>query len=299
MPGLPVEIEPETEIVSELVNTEKLAEISPVTEDTIPDLDGDETTKTGILEDLENFAESEDEREEPLNEVDPPDEDEIQDDDPPNKIVKEIMGDQELESDGESESDEEDDDENDSAIPRTDVDQVDGEGNREGDTDTFKTLTDGTDSENEQGRNEVVDNENSNTVDMKRDSSDEFQDAAEKLDGDKADSKDENDKEIEQINEDNKISSDNTDETDRNIHDDHEGTPVDPVVDNTENTDTGKSEEQDQVTDIDHNANIENQPGENDGIGDDCKTKDETDGQESELSDDTVTDLRTSSADTV
>ena len=310
MPGLPVEIEPESETVTELV-TEKLNEISPVTEDTIPDLDIEETTKTGILDDLENFEDIEDDKEEPLNEVEPPDEDEIQDGEPPDQIVNEIMGDQEIESDQESEN-EEDGDETDSPLHGTDVDQVEGESNREADTDTLKTVTDGTDSETEQGRTEVAgeeeqaesDNQNSNDADIKRDSSEEFQDAADKLDSKTSESKDHKELEKEQINEDNKHSSDKTGDKDRNIHDDHEGTPVDPVETNLENTDEDKcvnnTEGQSQVTDIDHNANIESQSVENESV-DDSKTAGEDLGrQEVDLkSDVTVTDLRTSTADTV
>ena len=336
MPGLPVEIEPEPEIVTEIL-TESLNEVSPVTEDTIPDLDGEETTGTGIL-DEDSFDDVEDGKEEPLNEAEPPDEDEIEDDEPPDKEFDGIMGDQEVESDQESDTEGEEDevnvDETDSVIPGTDLDKTETDTDKETDTETYKTVTDvdGTQSDSEQGRTaesedikEPVSDKQSNDIDngMKRDSSDEFQDAADKLDkeenSDMKEKKEDGTDSPKETNVDEQISEEHKhtgDHESGDLHDKHEGTPVDPVepVQNGENvteskgtssegdvnqTD-GNNESQNIVTDIDHNSNIENQSVEDENA-DKVKTATESSEQdEVELrSDVTVTGLRTSTADTV
>lgn len=310
MPGLPVEIEPEPEIVSEILN-EKLNEVSPVTEDTIPDLDVEETTKTGILDNLGSFGDGDEDKEEPLSEVDPPDEDEIEDVEPPDKHINETMGDQEeTESDQESDDEEQDEeeevkDETDSGIPGTDLSKVENEMDKETDTDTFKTVADGSNSDNEQGKTESSGQTEQCEIDkiatgdnIKRDTSEEFLDAADQLDDEK-DSKEGQDG-LDQTGNLNEDSSDKIDKKDTNVHGDHEGTPGDPVEPCDKDTiGDSDTESHSRVTDKDCNANIENQV---DVENEDRSKKADDDSNEQadvEVGDDTVTSLRTSSADTV
>ena len=321
MPGLPIEIEPEPEVVAEILN-ETLNEVSPVTEDTIPDLEIEETTRTGILEGLDHYG-GEDDKEEPLNEVEPPDEDEIEDDEPPDKEIDGIFGDQKIDSDQESDDEV---DETDTVITGTII-QVDSS---ETDTDQIETQLeklitdiDNANSDAEQKATES-DSQNGSDVEIKRDSSEEFQDAADKLEGEESsDSKESKEKQDEsreetnldeQTNETNKdTTSDHTEIKDRGGHDDHEGTPVDPVEspvhkDNTEacekdinKTESDNDESQIRVTDIDHNSNIESQSVEGENAENLKIASEESCEQDAvELrSDVTVTGLRTSTAETV
>ena len=328
MPGLPVELEPESEVVTELLNETTLNEVSPVTVDTIPDLEIDQTTRAGILEGLENYGDEEDDKEEPLSEVDPPDEDELEDDEPPDRLIDSLLGDERLDSDQESDDDdilEEGDTISAGTVirvgtPELDIDQTDSnidqsvndEDKNTSDTEQTETKT------AEQVDQTESDSQRGDEVDIKRDTSEEFHDAEDKLEGEtnshskeSKETQDEGDKD-EQTNRIGKDTMNDSEIKDKEGHGDHEGTPVDPV----ESTETGSkdtscdndadktesdSNSECRTTDIDHNSNIENQSGDADNTEGLKTAKEESCEQDGvELrSDKTVTGLRTSTAETV